>query len=302
MVDYSIVVPVYNSENTLDELFRRIKQTFHSMGKSFEVIFVDDFSEDKSWKKLKELKRENPQEIKAIKLSKNFGQHSAILCGLNFVENSVITLDDDLQIPPEEIPKLIETLNESDADVVYGIFEQKKHSFFRNIGHHLIERIFKEFANTSGKGSSFKLIDFSIVEKIRIQNQQFIYIDEILSWFTNNIDYVTVKHLPREGTSSYSTAKLFLMTFNLLINYTVFPLRMMTYFGLFVSIISACFGLYFLFMKLLFGAEIGFTALIVAIFFSTSLVMFCMGIIGEYISRLYINQSNRPTFLIKTVI
>ena len=146
--DYTVIVPVYNSQETLEELYSRIKYTFENLGNTFQVIFIDDYSADDSWNVISKLKTDHSDRIKAVKLSRNYGQHNAILCGLNFVEDSdVILIDDDLQTPPEEIVKLIAHQKETQENVVYGIYSNKKHSLIRNMGSYLTGRIFKYFAN-----------------------------------------------------------------------------------------------------------------------------------------------------------
>src|SRR6185503_1562788 len=120
-IDYSVVVPVYNSEKTLVELFTRTREVFKKLGRSFEMVFVEDCGKDQSWQVLRELSDQYPGEVVAVKLARNFGQHNATLCGFHHAQGRfVITIDDDLQIPPEEIPKLIDEQERSDAELVYG--------------------------------------------------------------------------------------------------------------------------------------------------------------------------------------
>ena len=249
-VEFSVVVPVYNSEKTLISLFERIKATFEKENLSFEVIFVEDDGTDNSWKILKGLKKTYPNEnITIVKLSKNFGQHNALLCGFQLVKgNFVITIDDDLQIPPEEILKLIDKKADTEPDMVYGIYAKKKHSFVRNLGSRFVKRLF-EYGSTAHKdGSSFRLMTSHLVKKISRHTQHFIFIDNIISWHTNDIELVTVEHEARiEGSSGYSIFKLVLMTFSLIINYTVIPLRFMTYGGLSTSLLSLFMGMFFLY-------------------------------------------------------
>lgn len=305
MVDkYSVIVPVYNSQNTLRELFDRLKAGFDSMGAEFFVVFIDDNSRDDSWQVVSALKQEYPTQVKAIRLSKNFGQHNAILCGLHFVDDTnVITIDDDLQIPPEEIPKLVAHQKKKGADVVYGIFKSKKHSLLRNVGSYLTGKIFQYFANTAGRGSPFRLIKAEIASKLINTNQSLIFLDEALGWFTDRIEFVTVDHHKRkDGASGYSFIKLFFFTLNLIVSYTSLPLKIMTYFGLISSLVCLGFAVHFINMKYTYGAELGFTALIVAIFFSTSLILLSLGIIGEYIRRLHATQYKKPPFAIRTVL
>ena len=302
--DFSIVVPVYNSEKTLKELYQRIEKFFAKKQKSFEVIFVDDGSADKSWEVLSLLKKQNPQTITGIKLTQNYGQHNALFCGLTFVKGEwVITIDDDLQTPPEEIEKLLHTQENTGSELVYGYYDKKEHSLIRNAGSWFVGKIFKNFANTSGKGSSFKLINSSVTEKVILRNYRMFFLDEILAWHTDNIEHVVVEHLPRkEGQSGYTLFKLFKITLKLVLGYTAFPLKIISWFGLLSALICLGFVSYFIYMKYNYGAELGFTTLIVSIFFSTGLILFSLGIIGEYIRRLYIGETGKPSYTVKTVL
>lgn len=302
--DFSVVVPVYNSAKMLEELYVRIDKFFTEKQKSFEVIFVDDGSADNSWQVLSTLKKHSPQTITAIKLTQNYGQHNALFCGLTFVKGEwVITIDDDLQTPPEEIGKLLLTQENTGAELVYGYYEKKEHSLIRNAGSWFVSKIFKNFANMSGKGSSFKLISSLVTEKVISRNYRMFFLDEILAWHTDNIEHVVVNHLPRkEGQSGYTLFKLFKITLKLVVGYTAFPLKIISWFGLLSALICLGFVGYFIYMKYTYGAELGFTSLIVSIFFSTGLILFSLGIIGEYIRRLYIGETGKPSFTVKTVL
>ncbi len=293
-VAYAIVVPVYNGADTLNELFERTKQTMASIDATFRMVFVDDCSKDGSWDNIKALKKKYPTQVTAIKLARNSGQHNATLCGLHHCNaDFVVTIDDDLQIPPEEIPKLIARQKETEADLVYGVFDAKKHAPIRNAGSWFVNKFFYYFANTSGNGSSFRLVSSNLVERLRNVNQKYLLLDEVLSWYTSSVSNVNVEHLQRvQGRSGYSALKLMLLTFNYIINYTVLPLRLMTYLGIFGSIICLILSIIYVYQKLSYDVELGFTSLIVAIFFSTSLILFCLGIIGEYISRLYVKDGS----------
>lgn len=300
-MDLSIVVPVYNSEETLESLFLGLKKTIESLELSFEVIFVEDGGKDNSWGVLCELKQAYPKEITAIRLSKNFGQHNATLCGFSFAKGRmVITIDDDLQTPPNEIKKLVETYQRTEADLVYGIYPQKEHSWFRNLGSNTLSWIFRRFVTGIRTGSSFRLIRGELVRQIQGKQHHFLYIDHILSWYTHDIQFVEVDHRKREiGQSNYSTWKLISMAINLIIHYTDIPLRMMTYGGLFASIVSFLIGVGYIYKKLMYDVALGFTSIIVSIFFSTGIILMCLGILGEYISRIYANRSEKPLFFIK---
>jgi len=303
MSQFSVVVPVYNSEDTLCELYVELKNYFRNSNKTFEVIFIDDCSSDNSWDVILKLHTENSG-ITGVKLSKNSGQHHAISCGITHAKGDfIITIDDDLQIKPIQIEKLIEAQQRTKADVVYGIYPQKKHSVLRNWGSKIFGAIFKTYANTISKGSSFKLIKSVVAHKVTTHNIKHLYIDEIINWYTQNIATVEVEHYPREkGKSGYSFFGLVFLSLNYIINYTILPLRLMTYLGFLSSLISFIAGIYFIYRKVFFGAELGFTALITAIFFSTGILLFCFGIIGEYIRRLFDISYNKPTYNVEKVL
>lgn len=298
-----MVVPVFNSETSLFPLFERTKAVFDKMGASFQLILVDDASRDGSWGQIVKLKEQYPQQIKAIRLAGNCGQQKATLCGINNHDGKmVVTIDDDLQIPPEEIERLIEAYQKDRPDLVYGLFDSKRHSFMRNAGSWAFNKLFAIFASTSGKGSSFRLITAELASKLASVNQKHLLLDEVLHWFTTNIGYVKVNHQARVGgQSGYTVPKLIAISLRYIIYYTVVPLRLMTFIGLLSSLISFILGIVFIYNRVVNAAPLGFTALIVAISFSTSVILFSLGIIGEYISRFYVLEHTRPSYEIKEI-
>ncbi len=302
--EYSVVVPVYNSQETLDLLFSRTKAVFDNLGKSFEMVFVDDCSKDQSWEKLSKLKEQFPDQIIAIRLSRNFGQHNAVFCGFEHANAEIIiTIDDDLQIPPEEIPKLIQSFAKTDADLVYGYFGKKQHSVFRNFGSYFIKKSSRVLLQSPGEGSSFRLLTRGLAQNILKHNQDFMYIDELLLWYTGNIAFVQVDHQKRtEKQSGYSTWKLMKLSFNIVIYYTAVPLRIMTYGGFILSVLSFFLAIRFIINKLIHDVPLGYTSLIVAILFSTSIIMLCLGMIGEYLTRIYKVQNKKPPYSIKKIL
>ena len=298
----SVVVPVFNGAKSLPALYDRTSQSMEQLQLGFDIVFVDDCSPDDSWQVISKLKAEHPQRIKAIRLAKNSGQHNATLCGIHHSTGDIIiTIDDDLQIPPEEISKLLDKHKDSGCDLVYGVFKKKQHSTFRNVGSWMVNKFFKLFAHTSGHGSSFRLITRNLADNLKNLNQKYLLLDEVLSWYTNSVCSVSVDHHQRlQGKSGYSTARLILMTINYVINYTVIPLRLMTYLGLFGSFLTFIISLYYIYDKLFNAVELGFTSLIVSIFFSTSVILFCLGIIGEYVSRLFAREGS-PHYIIREI-
>lgn len=304
-VQYSVVVPVYNSAKTLEELCACLAQTFQNIQATFELILVNDFSTDGSWDVIKHLKTIYGGRLQAVHLRKNFGQHKALLCGFSFAKGEyIVTIDDDLQFFPEDIPLLIQKAKDTDADMVYGYYEsERQHTTVRRWGSFFVAYIFERFGNTVGQGSSFKLIHSSVIEKIKHYNHSYTFIDEILSWHTTKIEWQLVRHAPRKsGTSGYSLLKLIALTLNLILGYTTIPLRFMTWFGLASFWICFVVILYFLYMRFTYGAVVGFTALIVSIIMSTGLILFALGIIGEYLNRLFALQHRKPPYLIKEIL
>jgi polyisoprenyl-phosphate glycosyltransferase len=301
---FSVVVPVYNSEPSLEELFAGIKDVFARMSETFEVIFVEDSGADNSWEIIKKIKKENPDLVTGVKLSKNYGQHNATLCGFTFVRGDlVITIDDDLQTPPAEIRKLAEAWNESQADVVYGYYGSSQHSAIRKLGSTSLKKSSKILRDTLDEGSSFRLIRVELVKKLVEHPQHFIFIDEILQWYTDDILLVEVQHLPRKyRQSNYTSGRILSMVGNIMIFYTTIPLKILVYGGFTASFVTLMIGLYYMARKLFLNVPIpGYTSLIVAVLFSTSIILFSLGVIGEYLGRIYAVQNRKPAWSIKKV-
>jgi glycosyltransferase involved in cell wall biosynthesis len=304
-VVFSVVVPVYNSRKTLPELCARIEQSMQALQEPWQIVLVNDCSADDSWQVIKELKAQFGDKLIAVNLGKNSGQHKALLCGFQFAEGKyVITIDDDLQFYPEDIPLLIGRAQETRADLVYGYYKNgRKHSTLRRKGSSFVAFIFEKFGNTKGQGSSFKLINKSVTDKVKDYHHSFTFLDEILSWHTSSVAYAEVRHAPRrEGRSGYSLFKLVFITLNLIFGYTTIPLRIMTWFGFISFWVCLMFICYFLYLKYTQSVQLGFTAFMVSIFMSTGLILFSLGIIGEYLNRLIALQHKKPAYLVKEVL
>ncbi len=298
---YSVVVPVYNSQETLEKLFERIQKTFQNLALDFEVIFVNDCSRDKSWEVLKTLQQTHAQYVTIIHLAKNFGQHNALMCAFNHIKGDfVITIDDDLQIPPEEIAKLIAKQNATDADVVYGIYERKKHNLFRNFGSSAVQFIFRQIFKATGNITAFRLIKGDIIRSIRQHRQSFVFVDGLLHWHTQFFERQFVRHEKRAfGRSGYSLKKLIVLTSNLVFNFTTYPLRLLVFLGTFFSVTSFLFGSYYLLRKIFHDVPMGYTSQIVSIFFSSGIILLVIGVVGEYIGRIYSLQNDKPQFSVR---
>ena len=303
-VKYSVVVPVFNSEPSLEELFTGIKSVFDNAEYSFEVIFVEDNSKDHSWEVLTRLKQQYPDHVTAIRLSRNFGQHNATFCGFRFAKGDlIITIDDDLQTPPSEITKLITEYESSNADLVYGYYGHKNHSRMRNLGSRSLKTSARVFHNSPGEGSSFRLLTSELAGKILHHEQNFIFLDEVLLWYTDDLAFTEVQHLPRKyDQSGYSITRLFKLFANLVLYYTMVPLKLLVYGGFIISLVTFVFGSYFIIKKMVFNVPLGYTSLIVTILFSTSIILFSLGVLGEYLSRIYQVQNRKPPYSIKKIL
>ena len=298
---YSLIVPVFNSAQTLAKLLDACENALPA--DKTQLIFIDDFSTDNSWQVLLDLKKQSKIDLVLVSLASNFGQHAALFCGLQYAEGEyIVTLDDDLQHHPKEIKKLAETISAENADLVYGIYAQKKHGAVRNMGSKVFAAVVNKFASTPLQGSSFKLMRKSLVEKVLNHPHYNFYLDEVIAWYSKKTSFIEVEHGKRlHGSSGYSPLSLIKMSVRILLNYTALPLKFITWLGILSSLISFGFGIFYIYEKLSNEAQSGFTAIIVSIFFSTGLILFSLGIIGEYISRIFLIQTGKPPFKIKEV-
>ncbi|MBP6976899.1 MAG: glycosyltransferase family 2 protein [Bacteroidales bacterium] len=303
--DYSVIIPVFNSEDTLQELFDRLKSVFDENNATFEVIFVDDGSPDNSWDVLIRLKNDHPDVVTAIRLARNSGQHNATFCGMVRAKgNFMITIDDDLQIPPEEITALIRKYADAPCDIVYGVYPDKRHNTLRNISSSSFRLSSRMFHDGPGKGSSFRLLTRELTDHIIHHYQSFVFLDELINWYTADIAYTDIQHHQRKNKKSgYSPRKLARFVSNIILYYSNIPLKMMVYTGLVFSVFSFFIGILYIIKKIFFNVSVpGYTSTIVVIAFSTGIIVFSLGIIGEYLSRIYFSQSRKPPYTIKKIL
>ncbi len=297
---YSIVIPVYNGETTIEELCQRISAVFEQIEGGYEILFVDDGSSDASWEKIRSLKSRNSH-IKGIRLMRNFGQHNALMCGFNFVNGDfVISIDDDLQHPPEEIPKLVEKIKEG-HDIVYGIYAEKRHGIMRNLGSRFIIWSYQKALGVRGDITSFRIIKREIVNHVISYNKSFTFIDGFLVWHTKKIGYVTVRHEERPtGRSGYSPGKMLTLSFNLFTNFSLKPLQLASFVGVIFALFGFLLGIYYLARRILVGTSFpGFSAIFVAVSIFSGIQLIILGLIGEYIGRIHMNISNKPQYVIR---
>ena len=300
---YSVVIPVYKSEHTLQPLRERIHDTFNSIGESYELILVEDSGGDDSWEVMKAI-RKNHSEVKIARFTRNFGQHNAILCGFSMAEGEyIITMDDDLQNPPEEIPKLIDVMRTSDVDVVYGLPETREHSSVRNLGSRFFMRLISGiFGMSRGfRMSSFRIIRKETVDHLLNYTTPNPVVGPLLLKVTDRIGSVKVAHHPREhGESTYSTEKLIRHFLNGILYHSDLPLKAVFFLGIGCLVLSLMLGLFYL-ARYLTGAigVSGWTTLVLLVLFFSGIGMFSIGIIGEYLLRIIQEVKRGPQYIIR---
>jgi len=300
--DYSVVVPVYNCQRSLSLLYERLDAVFRQLKARWEIVFVNDCSRDQSWEVLTQLAKDHANVI-AVNLQNNFGQHNALMCGFHHVHGRrVITMDDDLQHPPEEIPKLIAVLAKSSFSVVYGQYKQKNHGTFRDFCSKTVNRFLAKVTGSGYGVTSFR----NGVESIKRSSQYYVMVDVLIKDAVHSslVGHCVVEHHSRTlGKSNYSFRKLATYALNMIFNYTTLPLRMASVLGIFFSMVSFLFAVFFVLYYFVQGVAVsGWTSLILAITFFSGLILFVLGILGEYIGRIFLHESNKPQFVVKEII
>jgi polyisoprenyl-phosphate glycosyltransferase len=299
-IQYSIVVPVYNSENTLDELCYRTVTEMEKISDNYEIFCIDDCSIDQSWKKLQKIREKN-KKIKIIHLVRSFGQHNAILCGFYYANGEfVITLDDDLQHPPEEISKLIRKISEG-FSVVYGKYEPKNPTIIENIMSTIFQDLIHIILNIPRDIflSSFAIYKSEIPKKMILikSTHPFIFGLMIKSTPVEKIANIKVLHFERpRGKSNYGIVKYFKYALNLLINYSSYLLLVVALLGFIISVISFCFGFWIIVQGILtpgYGIS-GWNSLMIVISFLGGTILLSIGVIGEYLRRILSELSLNP--------
>ncbi|RZK47991.1 MAG: glycosyltransferase [Pedobacter sp.] len=297
----SVIIPVYNCENTLRPL---ISTLIKVLGKyQLEIVLVNDGSKDRSELICAELAKELSF-IKFISLRKNRGEHNAVICGLNYCTGDYAAIiDDDFQNPPSEIISLLNKAIQYNYDVVYAKYEQKHHSFFRNLGSALNDWTTR-YLIEKPKGlylCSFKLIKKELVNEIIAYKGPFPYIDALILRCTDNIGTQTVKHADRkEGKSNYTLRKLISLYLNIFINFSYKPLRVVTFSGIIISFFSVLFAIFVLYEKLfLKNVSPGWAFLSLLLLFSIGVTFFVIGLLGEYIGKILMALNNTPQYTIK---
>jgi len=301
----SIVIPVYNEEANLEALFTRLMATMDRSGKPFEVLFTNDGSRDRSGVMLREFHTRRQKEVRVIDFNGNFGQHMAIMAAFERVRGDVVvTLDADLQNPPEEIPKLLAAI-EAGHDVVGGFRKNRKDTFFRKYASRIINGLRARITNIHMKdqGCMLRAYRRNIVESIVASGETSTFIPALAHSFSANPAEVEVEHAARAaGESKYRLYDLVRLNFDLMTGFSVVPLQVFTLFGMSVSVLSLLFVVYLFIRRLIIGPEAeGVFTLFAILYLLMGIGIMGLGIIGEYIGRIYKEVRHRPRFVIREV-
>jgi undecaprenyl-phosphate 4-deoxy-4-formamido-L-arabinose transferase len=300
--DISVVVPVYNSAPFVHRLLQRVSAVLDQVGGSYEIIMIDDGSEDGSWDQMCAAQKEYADSLVAVQLMRNYGQHNALMCGLASARGEVVvTLDDDLQNPPEEIPKMLDRLRSQSLDLVYGCAQERSHALWRNLGALLVSRFYRTVFRNPVTPTTFRAMRRQLVRSVLFYDLNFTYLDGLLAWCTNRIGSVTVEHHARaQGRSGYSLRKLLLLALNLYTNFSLLPLQLVSLLGLLTAASGFGIGAYYLIQYLAANIAVpGYASTIVAILVLGGVQLLALGVMGEYLGRLHLNVNRKPQYVIR---
>ncbi len=300
-MELSVVIPVYNGEKSLAALVDKLIEILLPVI-SFEIILVNDCSQDNSWQETVQLKRKFPDHICAINLARNYGEHNAVMAGYrNAKGDFIVNIDDDFQNPPEEILALLHAVKQH-KDVVYSYYEDKKHHWFRNFGSLINDKV----ANIMLKKpkdlylSSFRIISKRLLKEIILYDGPYPYIDGLILQSTSKIGRLQVNHLPRrDGESNYTFTKLLRLWSFMFFNFSVKPLRISIISGLLFALLGGIGSIFVVVEKILYpDVQVGWGSLMLAVLILSGIQLLILGIMGEYVGRIFISHNRSPQYSI----
>lgn len=303
-IGLSVVIPVYNSEECLGRLTERLTDVLEGLKTQYEIILVNDNSEDNSWEKITELS-EKYERLVGINLRKNFGQDNAIMAGLNHSSGKkVVVMDDDLQHDPADIPSLIEELDKG-YDVCFAKFTSRKHPWYKGLASSFFNKVANFLLDKPGDIylSPYKAMNREVVDEIVKYDGPYPYVDGLLFRITKNVTQVPVEHHERyAGEGGYTLGKSMSVGMKLVTSFSIKPFRIATFFGFASAGLGFASLLFFLVQRLRgFPAPTGWTSLVSAVLFLGGIQLIVLGIIGEYVGRSYIQETNEPQFVVREV-
>lgn len=298
----SVVVAVYNAALSLRPLLERLERSLAAMGRPFEVILVNDGSRDGSWSLIQEESVSRPWLV-GIDLFRNFGQHNALLCGIRAARHeTIVTMDDDLQNPPEEIPRLIEML-EAGRDVVYGSPAQEQHGFWRDMASQTTKIVLGRAlgASTARQVCGFRAFRTELRAAFDDYSGPSVNLDVLLTWATTRFGSIKVRHDPRAfGASNYSFGKLAAHALNMLTGFSTVPLQIASFLGFGLTLFGVVLLVFVIARYLIHGVMVpGFTFLASVIVIFSGAQLFTLGVIGEYLARMHFRIMRQPSYSIR---
>ena len=297
----SIVIPVFNEEKNLEELNKRLLVVCNSLDREFEIIYVDDGSSDKSLDIIKNFCVSH-KFIHYITFYRNFGQHAAVMAGFKHTLGDIImTLDADLQNPPEEIPKLIDKMKDG-YDIVAGRRINRKDNLLRKIPSYFINKIISLLIGVKlhDYGCMMRAYKKSIIKNLLLYGEKSVYIPAFSSWLSNNVVEVSIKHDPRlGGKTKYSLFMLLRQVFDLITAYTLIPIQIIGLTGIVLFFAGVFLFLYLMYFRLFLGTPSDLTSFIAILIFFSGTILFSLGIISEYLVRLYKEVRKMPLYILK---
>lgn len=304
--EVSVVIPIYNEEAGLPALFARLYPALDALGRSYEVILVNDGSRDRSAAMLREQFQQRPDETRVILLNGNFGQHLAIMAGFEHCRGQkIVTLDADLQNPPEEIGNLLAKMDEG-YDCVGSIRRQRKDSWWRHYASRAMNRLRERITRVkmTDQGCMLRAYDKAIIDAINQTSEVNTFIPALAYTFAHNPTEIVVAHEERAaGESKYSLYKLIRLNFDLMTAFSIVPLQMFSLAGIAISLLSAAFFVFLVIRRLIVGPEAeGLFTLFAILFFLIGIALFGIGLLGEYVGRIYQQVRTRPRYLIQAVL
>lgn len=303
MKTLSIIIPVYNGATSIERLVRELARIKVEGG--VELVLVNDRSPDDSWEIIQRLAKEQPMPIVALDLARNFGEHNAVMAGYSVCSGHfIINIDDDFQNPPGEVVRLLEYAQaHPEYDVIYTKYERKQHHFFRNLGSRFNDRV-ATFLLDKPKGlylSSFRCVNRFLCEGIMDYVGPYPYIDGIILERTQRIGTLQVVHSPRqEGRSGYTLRKLVRLWLFMFVNFSVMPLRISSIMGFIFSATGFSLAMYVVYESLAHGNPPGWASISAGILVFSGIQLLMLGLIGEYLGRLYLMQKGKPQFVVRT--
>lgn len=301
----SVVVPTFGNAQVLEALVSEISQILLRENRTFEIVLVNDGSPDATWETIRRMILSHP-EIRGINLMRNYGQHSALLAGIfNARFEVIVTLDDDFQTPPSEIPKLLGKLDQG-FDLVYGARDKEQHGLARNLASSAAKWLVRHALNVpyAQSVSSFRAFRAELMRDYPRNPPPSVFVDALLGWTAQNVTSVPVQHRPRAiGKSNYTWPKLIGRAVNMATSLSVVPLQLAVWLGFIVTSLGVGLFAFVMISYLVHGREVpGFTFLAAAILLFSGAQLFVLGIVGEYLSRVYLRLLGKPAFVIKEIL